>query len=139
MVFAMEYSKITNLVKWREHEIIDTTSSSMAAVTDGQLIYFMGGLSSRSKFRYDTVAYNPVSKVKKTLSPLPFGVVASMAVFYEGFIYLPGGKYGGHGYSILRYDIEEDFWEELNVTLKYAVSEHVCVLILSGELQSSFG
>ena len=141
IVIAMEYNRTTNVVKWRKHEIIKTISSYMAAVTDGELIYFMGGLSNQkgNRFPYDTVAYNPVMKKTKPLAPLPFGVAASTAVFYEGFIYLPAGKYGGHGYSIIRYNIEEDFWEELNVTLKYEVTGHVCALVVSGEVQPSFG
>ena len=129
----MEYNETANLVTWRKHDKIIGISMSTVSATDGQITYLTGGYLIRKKnHRYHSFAYNPVTQKKKALAPVPFAVTGSMAVYYDGFIYLPGGKAEGHGNSILRYNIEDNFWAELNVTLKYAVTKQVCALIMSG-------
>ena len=69
---------------------------------------------------------------------MPYYVTDSMAVYYAGFIYLPGGRDPKKNTKIdsrLRYNVENDKWEDLNITLKYPVLEHVCALTMLPQIQ----
>jgi N-acetylneuraminic acid mutarotase len=92
-----------------------TPRGSFMAVSDGRLIYVLGGSTvDAPQSTLDTVEiFDPGTGEWHKGANMPQPRSSGFAAAVNGFIYLAGGFYAGESVLVHRYDPTKDLWEAL--------------------------
>ena len=100
-------------------------------VTDGNLIFIIGGLCNKVRLD-DLITFNPTSRKIDQLKAMPQGIVSTASLIYEDSLYVISQAKSVNN-AILKYNItQENEWEELSLKVKASLQWHAAALITFG-------
>ncbi|MFN7927971.1 MAG: M36 family metallopeptidase [Blastocatellia bacterium] len=113
---ATSAQDFTIVKRWQTGTPLPTALWQFPAVTDGQSIYTLGGLTGAAGTTVNTLArFEPGNNTWTTLAPMKRTVSSNDAVYLNGKIYVPGGMLSS-GLVITNhqvYDLATNAWKEV--------------------------
>jgi N-acetylneuraminic acid mutarotase len=122
--------------QWQNGTALSTNCALAATVTgpDNQ-IYIFGGWTGVGTYSSHSIRYDTVTGSSTNLAAMPKAIDSPVAAYYQGNIYLAGGRTNG-GISVdtlYQYNIQQDTWKVLSGMLK-GVSQAMGAMDDSGRL-----